>query len=140
MAEPDGHPLVVDGYGSGAPGTAKLNQAIEVAWRDVLADPDSRREAAAILGIEPDELAKHFPVSPYEAEPNEAGFGPVEAAILVFVGNVAYDVAKGLAKKGVDAALSAMWKKVIRPKVEGLLPWGALDGNKPVDRKGQDDA
>jgi hypothetical protein len=127
---------MVAGYGKGGAGIKQLNEAIGTAWGEVLGDPDASRKAAAALGIRPDELATRFPASPYKAEPNESGFGPVETAILIFASTVAYDLAKDLTKAAADAGLRALWK-TIQPKVEGLLPLGGLGDEKKVDDKKQ---
>lgn len=128
-------PLVVAAYGSGGAGIKQINQAIGAAWEKVLADPDAHKEAADLLGVPFEELAERFPTSPYEAKPSQAGFGPLETALLVFVGNVAYDVAKELAKKAAEGALRTVWERVVQPKVKLLLPSAGLGSEKKLDEK-----
>lgn len=117
-------PLI--GYGTGVVGVAELNDKVGEAWREVLADPRAKEAAAKILGIKPGDLEKEIPASPFEVRATEAGLGPVETAILVFAGAVAYDLAKDAAKYPVKAAFRSLWQKVIKPKVEEHLPLGAF--------------
>ena len=132
-------PLI--GYGTGVVGVAELNHKIGEAWREVLADPRAKEEAAKILGIKLSDLEKEIPASPFEVRANEAGLGPVETAILVFVGAVVYDLAKDAAKDAVKAAFRSLWQKVIKNKVEKYLPLGAfgkeVDVNDSGDKKTQ---
>ena len=132
------YPII--GYGSGVVGVDELNAKVDDVWHGVLADSRAREEAGRILGIAPDDLERKFPTSPFEVRTNEAGLGPVETAILVFVGAVAYDLVKGVAKSAVKETLRILWQKVVKPQVENYLPLGAFGSeaylDEPGDKKG----
>ena len=125
------YPII--GYGSGVVGVDELNAKVDDVWHGVLADSRAREEAGRILGIAPDDLERKFPTSPFEVRTNEAGLGPVETAILVFVGAVAYDLVKGVAKSAVKETLRILWQKVVKPQVENYLPLGAFGSEAYLD-------
>jgi hypothetical protein len=131
--EKDGRVALVGYDSTGVAGAPQLNKEIKTAWQDILDNADDRRRAADILGLaDPEQLRSRLPNAPFEVEPNEGGLGPIEIALLVFAGNVAYDVAKDLAKKGAEAALFSLWKEVVKPKIEEQFPDSGLGAEKEI--------
>jgi hypothetical protein len=126
----DERSIAIVGYGSGVAGTDELNEEADRAWRQVLADPRTTEQAANLLGVAPSDLAKKLPTSPFEFKTNAAGLGPVEIGVIVFAGNVTYDLAKEIARAALKAALIELWQKLIKPRIERRLPLGAL-GKEP---------
>jgi hypothetical protein len=117
--------MLVAAYGTGNVGVPRLNLELHHVWKEILGDALMRKQAAQALGMLPDEFAKAYPNSPFQFTAKEAGFGPVETAILVFVTAVAHDVIKDVAKDAAKTAFVSLWE-IIKPKVEWNLPPNAL--------------
>jgi hypothetical protein len=129
-------PIAILGYGGGFVGADELNSEADKAWREMLADPRTREQAAKLLDVTPGDLAKKLPASPFEFKTNEAGLGPVELGLIVFAGNVAYDLAKEVARTALKTALVEIWRKLIKPRIESQLPLGALGNEADVGDPG----
>jgi hypothetical protein len=104
-------------YTGSTAGTAKLQEAIEKAWADVLQDPAARAMAAQELGVEPDQLQERFPSPPFRLHTERSGVSGFEWT-LFFIAPFVLDVAKDLAKDAVIAGGKALWN-VLKNKLKG---------------------
>jgi hypothetical protein len=119
--------IEIGGYASGSAGLGQINDAIQRAWAQILADPGDRADAAKLLKIPAEDLPQ---LSPLFAQPSEAGLGVVETAILIvavdFARDLGYDLLKDVTKDAVKTALKALWNKLVKERVEEDLPTGGI--------------
>lgn len=103
-----------------AAGTAdddELNALIEVAWRDLLAQQQSKQEIATLLGSDPTMLDPKL--VPFKARIESGGLTGAEVLIAASTG-FAIAFAKELgaaAAKALFPKLQQLWTKYIRPRV-----------------------
>lgn len=109
---------VVAAYGPSDGSVEELNSKLADLWDEVRSNPESRKDIAEILGVQPDVL--ELPEQPpFEfASGGEAGFDLVTVAVVTVVTNVAVDLVKDLAKDMVkDAAkqaLGSLWRYLVK--------------------------
>lgn len=110
-------------YESEAADTAKLQDRLTQAWRDVLADDAARSRVAALLEV-PEETVASWAEAPVTATPGRSGLDAGEVAIIVAVW-VANEVVLGavadLAKDALKTRLQRVWDEVLEPRWKTLL-------------------
>lgn len=114
------------GYTTGSVDAQELNEQVGRAWSEILQDPAARAEAASLLQVPIHRLQEAGTAPPVSLKPEESGTGVVETAVIVFVTTVGYDLLKDLTKDAAKAALLTLWERVIKPRVERILPLGAF--------------
>lgn len=120
------------GYATGSSDPEDLSRGLQQAWDEILGDPVALSQAADILRVPQADLAAYQHKPPVGVQTGESGTGGVETAVIVFVTAVGYDVLKDVVKDVAKAALTELWRRVIKPRVERHLPLGAFGDEKPV--------
>ena len=135
MERADAEPgQVVAGYATGTVPVAELNRELAAAWNSLLSDPLAVADAARAIGVSTDDFRKlDRPL--FELGVRQQGLGVVETAIVVFVGQIALDVGKDLAKDALEAGLKKLWS-FVKARMELSLPLHAFGREAKLDEDG----
>src|SRR6202020_776159 len=112
-------------YHKGSASIKDINSAIEVAWDEIIRDPEARREAETLLGLKQGSLTDSNS-APFVAQVEGSGLSGAEAVALLvlwdFAKDLGYDLAKDATKQMVVRGAKALWVGLMRPRVEQELP------------------
>lgn len=112
--------MVVERGPAGTADDDKLNELIENAWRDLLAQQKAREEIADLLGC--DSAALDPKLVPFRASVEAGGLTGAEIGIA-FAGGFGAGLAKefgGAAAKALTSVVKRLWFKYVRPRVSPI--------------------
>ena len=130
---------VVTAYGPGSLRPHEAQDVLERTWAELVGNPTSRDEIAALFQLAPDQVA-HIQQAPLVFEQRRSGMGAAEIAMVVatWVGSeVLLGGVKDWGKQAVKEALQTLWTKIVAPALRRKVPErGALGQEKDSSEGG----